>query len=348
MKKTGNSQRLWILGAALAASLAAAPAFAAEVNGPKVNWDFSLWGTYRPTMVGMKTMVDTAVDKTGGNFAIKLHWGESLSQSKENVDGIKIGAFQIALTSANFHPGKVPTWEMVSLPFLPIQDLGAQARVLTNYYLHPAVVADGTRWNAKVVLPNLLPAYEVMGAGTAPKTVADLKGRRIRALGQMTTALAKVGAVPTSMPSPELFGAMERGLLDAVSLDPTNFKAYRIHEVGKWYTTNLALGTAHGAFIVGLDAYNKLPPQYRKLIDDGAEAGLPRQIVQYDIEIKDAIELYKKSNLVAVTFSKEDLAKFQEVARPIWDEFAADLEKKGYPGKQLLEWFLAEAKKAAA
>jgi TRAP-type C4-dicarboxylate transport system substrate-binding protein len=293
-------------------------------------------------------MVDTAVEKTGGNFAIKLHWGESLSQSKENVDGIKIGAFQIALTSANFHPGKVPTWEMVSLPFLPIQDLTAQARVLTNYYQHPAVVADGARWNAKVILPNLLPAYEIMGTGTAPKTVGDLKGRRIRALGQMTTALAKVGAVPTSMPSPELYGAMERGLLDAVSLDPTNFKAYRIHEIGKWYTTNLALGTAHGAFIVGLDAYNKLPPQYRKLIDDGARDGLPKQIAQYEIEIKDAIEIYNKGNLVAVTFSREDLAKFQEVARPIWDEFAADLEKKGYPGKQLLEWFLAEAKKAAA
>lgn len=348
MKKTYKATRLGVLGAALAASFVAVPALAAEVDGPKVNWDFSLWGNYRPTMVGMKTMVDSAVEKTGGNFAIKLHWGESLSPSKENVDGVKIGAFQLALTSANFHPGKVPTWEIISLPFLPIQDLNVQARVLTAYYQLPAVAADGARWNAKVILPNLLPAYELMGVGQAPKTVNDLKGRRIRALGQMSTALAKVGAVPTSMPSPELFGSLERGLLDAVSLDPTNFKAYRIHEIGKWYTTNLALGTAHGAFIVGIDSYNKLPPQYRKLVDDGAKDGLPKQIAQYEIEIKEAIELYNKGGLTAVMFGKDDIAKFQEVARPIWDTFAADLEAKGYPGKQLLEWFLVEAKKAAA
>ena len=342
------SARLGLFGAAVAGSAIAATALAAEVDGPKVNWDFSLWGNPRSTTLAAQFMVDNAVAKTGGNFAIKMHWGETLSPIKENIDGIKIGAFQLAFASAGFHPGKVPTWEMISLPFLPIQDLKIQARVMTGYYLQPAVAADGARWSLKVILPTLIPSYQLMGVGQPPKTIGDLKGRRIRGLGQMSTALAKVGAVPTSMPSPELLGSLERGLLDAVSLDPTNFKAYRIHEVGKWYTTNLSLGLGPGVFIVGLDAYNKLPPQYRKVLEDGGQAGLPKQVLQYETDIREAIELYDKSKLTAVTFGQEDIAKFQEVARPIWDAFAADLETKGYPGRQLLEWLLAEAKKVSS
>lgn len=356
MEKPNQSAQAGLLGAAFAVAVGMAmlaPAAQAQSNSqaqnnPKISWDFSLWGNYRPTMIGMKTMVDQAVEGSGRNFEIKLHWGATLSQPKENVDGIKLGAFQLALTSANFHPGKVPTWEMISLPFLSIQDLNAQARVVSAYYQQPAVAADGARWNAKVILPNLLPAYELMGTGAAPRSIADLRGKRIRALGAMTVALSKVGVVPTSMPSPELYGGLERGLLDAVSLDPSNFKAYRIHEIGKWYSTNLALGSAHGAFLVNLDAYRELPANYRKLLEDGAKAGLVQQAKQYEMEIAEAVALYQKQGLTAVTFSSADIAQFQEIARPIWDEFAADLEKKGYPGKQLLEWYLAEAKKASS
>ncbi len=350
MKKTPMSTRPGIAGAALMAAvgLAILAPTAEAQNNPKLSWDFSLWGNYRPTMIGMKTMVDHAVAKSGNNFDIKLHWGATLAQPKENVDGIKIGAFQLALMSPNFHPDKIPTFNMASLPFLPIQDLNVQARVLTAYYKQPAVAADAARWGMQVILPNLLPAYEIMGTGTPPKTVADLAGRRIRSLGEMATALKNIGAVPTSMPSPELYGAVERGLLDAVSLDPTNFKAYRIHEIGKWYTTNLAIGTAVGNFVVSIDALNKLPANYRKALEEGATEGLQLQIKQYDSEIKDAIETYKKAGLTAVTFRQSDLDEFEKVARPIWDNYAADLEKKGYPGKQLLNWFLAEAKKAAS
>ena len=43
----------------------------------------------------------------------------------------------------------------------------------------------------------------------------DFKGMRIRSLGQQGKAMAKLGAVPTSVPAPEVYTSLDRGLLDA-------------------------------------------------------------------------------------------------------------------------------------
>ena len=53
----------------------------------------------------------------------------------------------------------------------------------------------------------------------------DFKGMRIRSLGQQGKAMAKLGAVPTSVPAPEVYTSLDRGLLDAAGF------AYYAHEV---------------------------------------------------------------------------------------------------------------------
>src|SRR3546814_17104131 len=65
----------------------------------------------------------------------------------------------------------------------------------------------------------LLPQYEFRGDGNAPKTLYDWQGRRVRALAGLGEAMKSVGAVPTTVPSPEIYTALERGTFQAASLD---------------------------------------------------------------------------------------------------------------------------------
>ena len=75
----------------------AAPPVAAEVAGPKLRWDVSLWGKPRAGTVVADALAAEVAAKTGGSWRVALHYGEALSKGRENLDGLAIGAFESAM-----------------------------------------------------------------------------------------------------------------------------------------------------------------------------------------------------------------------------------------------------------
>ena len=131
---------------ALTAAIAIAVPFSADaqtVDGPKVEWNHSTWGKSRAhSTAGMEKVAEIVKEKTGGKFTIKVHYGEALSKDKENLDGIKLGAFETA-DFCNFdHPGKVPAWMVFTLPFLQLADWNVVQGRAGSDDEAPAFVAD--------------------------------------------------------------------------------------------------------------------------------------------------------------------------------------------------------------
>ena len=94
-----------------------ATAAAQTVEGPKVNWRFSSWGQRRAITEGLEHIVAEAARRTNGNFQIKIFYGEALSQAKENLDGISVGAFEAAYFCGSYHPAKHKPLNVLDLPF---------------------------------------------------------------------------------------------------------------------------------------------------------------------------------------------------------------------------------------
>src|SRR3546814_11117151 len=69
---------------------------------------------------------------------------------------------------------------------------------------------------------------------------------RVRALGGTGQAMVKLGAVPTTVPAPEVYTGIERGVFQAAAF-PFSYSHgdYKIHEDSKWYTFNMAPGANH-------------------------------------------------------------------------------------------------------
>ena len=108
MKTPFKSGMIAVVAAGVMASgTTLAPAVqAAEVNGPKLKWDVSLWGKKRAFTAGVERLSALVKEKTGGNWTIQLHYGGALSKSRENLDGISIDAFQAAMFCNFYHPKK--------------------------------------------------------------------------------------------------------------------------------------------------------------------------------------------------------------------------------------------------
>lgn len=326
--------------------LAGVTATAQTIDGPSVNWNMSTWGKKRAFTAGMESVAEQVDKATGGKFKIKIHYGEALSKDRENLDGIKIGAFQVAQFCNFYHPGKNPAWMVFTLPFLDLGDWDVQRKVRIAMLKHPALVADMAQWNAIPYKSGLLPQYEFLGKGTPPKTLEDWKGRRVRAGGGLGDAMRILGAVLTTVPATEVYTGMERGTIDAASFPYTYAHAsYQLHTIASWYTNNMSPGTSECAAVINKDAHAKLPPQYQKLLQDVLPAAYDAQVKAYiDID-KVNLPLFK-SKLTEVLYSEGDLEKFRQVAgKPVWDKWIADNKGK-FDSQGVFDTLLAEIAKA--
>ena len=315
--------------AAVVSLFAAFSASAAEVNGPKIEWKFSTWGNKRAFTVGIETLADIVAKKTGGNFTIRIGYGEQFSKARENLDGIKLGALDAAHFCNFYHPGKNPAFMVFSLPFLPLGDWDVSVRVREAVFKHPALVADMDRWNAMTYASTLLPQYEFLGKGTPPVNLAGWKGKRVRAGGGLGDAMQVLGAIKTTTTATEVYTSMQRGTMDAASFPFTYAQvAYKINEVSDWFTTNMSPGTSECPIVFNKTSWAKLPEQYKKLLMDAKAEVNKAQVAAYvNIDKKNLPMLYR--TLKPVTYSEGQLEDFRKVAgKPVWDKWVADNKGK--------------------
>ncbi len=328
--------------------LIATGAAAQTVDGPTVNWNLSTWGKQRAFTAGMESVAKQVAARTGGKFQIKMHYGEALSKDRENLDGIKLGAFQMAQFCNFYHPGKNPAWMVLTMPFLPLGDWDVSLSVRKAMLKHPAFIKDMDQWNAMPYMSGLLPQYEFMGKGNPPEKLEDWKGLRVRAGGGVGDAMRLLGAVLTTVPATETFTSLERGTMDAVSLPYTYAHAsYQLHTIATWYTNNMSPGTSECAAVINKDAYAKLPDQYKKLLEEALPQAYKDQIQAYvDID-KVNLPLFK-SKMKEILYSDAELKRFQEVAgKPVWDKWVTDNKGK-FDAQGVLDTLLAEIEKAKA
>ncbi len=184
-------------------------AFAAE-------WNVSLWGKRRAFTEHVEKLAELVSEKTNGEFTLNISYG-GLSKNRENLDGISIGAFEMAQFCAGYHRDKNPTITVLELPFLGVSSLEQERELSAILYQHPAVQKDLARWNATLLMPSPLPQYNLVGVGEVPANLSDFAGMNLRATGGIGAAFTAVGAVPTSMSATEVRQALDSGVVRAVS-----------------------------------------------------------------------------------------------------------------------------------
>ncbi len=347
--------RKLITGAA-AAALAFTGAFASAqaadtVDGPRVAWNYSGWGKSRASSTIYENFAKYMDERTGGNFTVTIHWG-TLSKPRAVLDGLQLGAFESGTFCASYYPAKLPAHTGLDLPFLPINTFEQLKNVTEEYYGNPILKEETAKWNSMYFASSLLPLYEVVGKGEAPKSLEDWNGMRIRALGQQGSAMEKLGAVPTSVPAPDVYTSLDRGLIDAAAFAYYSHESYRTYELAEWFTTGLDLGSIACGMLFNIDAYNRLPQQYKDLIWEykASDMAYPAQIAAYHETEVELPKKFAKEGLTEVAIGKKEREAFKKVGgKPVWSDWAEQMTvDHGYDGQLLLDVLVGAAEKYAA
>ena len=304
-------------------------AFAGEAMAASVTeWNVSLWGKRRAFTEGVEKLAELVSEKTNGEFKLNISYG-GLSKNRENLDGISIGAFEVAQFCAGYHADKNPSITVLELPFLGVTSLEQEREISQALYKQPAVVADLARWNATLLMPSPLPQYNIAGVGKPPLTLQDY------------------GAVPTSMSATEVRQAMDSGVIKAVAFAPHAHMAFGTIDNAKWWTTNLNPGTVNCPVVVNTDALNALSDENRQALLGSVDEALDYYIKYYNEKTMAAWwPLLKEKGIEQITYSEEELAAFREaVAGPAAAAWIKENTARGLPAQELYDFVIGMVNK---
>ena len=323
-----------VIASALMTSFAATEVLAAT------EWNVSLWGKRRAFTENVEKLAELVSAKTNGDFKLNISYG-GLSKSRENLDGISIGAFEMAQFCSFYHKQKNPTITVTELPFSRDVPLARMAEILTEVHKHPEVVKDLARWNATLLMPTPMPQYNIVSKGDALKQLAEFKGLRVRGPGGIMGVLGKLGAIKTGVPFSEVRQSMDSGVIDAASFAPHAHLATKTYMVGKWATTNLNLGTANCPVVVNTDALEALSPAHRDALMGSVDEAMAFYVDNYDNKTTASYEAaIKEQGLTTVTFSPEQTAELNELAESVRQEWVSS-NSKDFKAQELYDFTAA-------
>ena len=326
-------------------ALLGAVALGITVPAYAVEWNVSVWGKRRAFTEHIHKLDELIQKKTNGEFKLNISYG-GLSKNSENLDGISIGAFEMAQFCSAYHPDKNPTLMVLDLPFLGVETLRQEGALDMAVYKHPAAVKDLARWNATILMASPLPQYNLAGVGKAPKTVADFKGDRSRATGGIGDAMKRIGAVPTSVTSSEAYTALETGVVDSVAFAPHAHLSFRTIDIAKWWTSNFNPGSVNCPVVVNTDALKGLSAKHRDALLSSVDEAMEFYYVTYDATYKKWDAKLKERNVEVVNLSPAVIAAIKNAAAdPVRDAWIAGMKEKGLPGQELYDFTVNELAK---
>lgn len=300
-------------------------------------WNVSLWGKRRAFTEHVEKLAELVSEKTNGDFTLNISYG-GLSKNKENLDGISIGAFEMAQFCAGYHRDKNPTITVLELPFLGVSNLEEEVKVARAVYEHPAAQKDLARWNAKLLMTSPMPQYNVAGVGNAPSSLKDFEGMRIRATGGLGNAFKTVGATPTSVTATEAYTALESGVVDSVAFAQHAHLAFRTIDIAKWWTTNLNPGTVNCPVVVNTDAYDALSDEHRAALDSSIEPAIQHYLDNYAKLLEKWEGILAEKGVQKIEFTDEQISEFRAAAAdPVREQWLKDMDAAGVPGQELYQ-----------
>jgi len=258
--------------------------------------------------------------RTNGRIELKVYTGGQLVSPKESMQALSDGLFQVRTSCAMYERGKIP-WADVEfgLPFA-FRNITDFDRCWFQYGMLDFLRHNyGKLWNVFYVCPSPFTGSAVLS--TKPlKSIEDVKGLKLRALGAVARTWQKIGASPVMVNPAELYTALATGVVEGLTYSSMTIENMKLYEVAKYYLNPPIPNIMDGHLLVNRDAWNELPPDLKTIF---LETAWQHSKCSIDVPaLWDSIwpEKCKKYGVKINRFSEADLQKIRELCKDVWKE----------------------------
>jgi len=295
---------------------------------------------------GVYPFCEEVEKRTGGRVKFDVRTGASIIPHEEAFKGIGAGIADSGTISIPYYPTEAPLHQLGALAFLsPTPMVAGKAwwDVRDDPTIGPVLEEELAKHNLISVFPQPQPSIQVMFKDKRVTTLEELEGLRMRGDTLMARAFDALGAVPVSMTFSEIYGALEKGVLDGSQTYIHTVSSFRFYEVIN-YWLNVDFGSA-GCDVIGainLDTWKSLPPDIQQVIlDVGRESSVNLASYLEGEVTSEANILLEEAGVEILSLTSEERDRWIDLARPVVvDTFRAEAVKKGLPWDEAYKIYL--------
>jgi len=257
------------------------------------------------------------------------------------------GIADISYINTSFFAGQLPLATVMILPFWTTATEGTEifARLIKEC---PEITQDYQKYGVR---PLFVYGISQNDVGTVKKPVQspeDLKGLKLKTSGGTFDKIAvRYGVQAVTVASPEIYEATQRGITEGNILGFVSVKGYRINELEKFHTSGLRMGGTPTAYVINDKKWQSLPDDIKKVLEQAGKDTQKYHAERWDKEDAELETKFAKEGMTIYQIKPEDRAKWEAPLKGIEEEWAQDMEKKGLPGKKVLNTFMKICKEVA-
>jgi TRAP-type transport system periplasmic protein len=306
------------------------PCYSADVIRLKFNNYFAT--THFVTTLSSQ-FCDDIKKRTNGRVEIALLSGATLTPPNRVFDGVVQGISDIGLSNPGFTRGRFPVSEIITQP-LGFPDAWVSSHVASDLY-------------SKFKMKEYDSVHPLFFFGSGPmviqtakkpvKTLEDVAGLKLRAIGPAADMAKLIGAIPQPLDPGDVYEALRRGVLDGTIFPLEALKAWKIGEVLKYSTSSWKIGAAAVFFVViNKDKWNSFPADIKKVFDDTSAEYTEKFGLAFNKADLDGLEFLKSQGGSTIPLSDAESARWIKAVEPMLDIYRKDMIAKGYTDKDVV------------
>lgn len=337
--KTRQSLSVWMMMVAMVLLLVAGcgqkdtPVVAEAVATPEKVFKWRAQGIYTPGDPGLEiqqSFVNRVRELSGGRIDITLHPIGAIVGPFETFDNVATGVLEVGMKTPMWWPGKEPAMNL----FTSLPGSFSHAYQLDAWYWEHGGIELAREAYAKHNLFFVGPAIfgvppigaEIVHSRRPIHSIDDYKGIKIRSGGAAAKWFEGLGASIVSLPGPEIYAALEKGVVDAAEwVSPNSNYALGLHEAAPYVITpGLHTSLMASEVIVSLDEWNALPDDLKAIMEVAVKELSIRKAQRFEKLDHYYLKKMKEHGVEVIEWSPEEIARAVQYSMTLWESFATD------------------------
>ena len=274
-------------------------------------------------------------------------WGGQIVKPRGVLEGLQKGLGDIGIVTTAIYGDKMKVMSVAYMTPFTTTDPLLVARTIDELAVKfPAMKKVFTSYNQVFLsAQTVLDSYQMFSKGEV-KSLKDYSGKKIASAGPNLRYLPPTGAVGVAGSLNNYYNMIQTGVVDGCMLWPEAVATFKLAEVAP-FMMKADIGTVNSKVVtVNADTWKKLPAEVQNVLREVA--------VEYrDHLAKTAASLgdkslaaYKKAGGKVFVLSKDERSKWAKSIPNIAKEWAADLDKEGLNGTDMLNYYMEKMRAA--
>jgi TRAP-type transport system periplasmic protein len=237
--------------------------------------------------------------RSQGRIRIRPIWSGALLSSDHSMEELRHGVADIGLITPIYARGGAQLIKTQAGFYSGVRGIEQQVTVFRCLgAASPRIGQELSGLKILAVQGGNLPG--IITTTRPVRSLADLKGLRLRVPTELVSVLEKLGADPVNMPMGEVYSAMAKGVLDGVVAPGDTFRSLHFAEVARHFNTLAVPRGGYPARAMSMTRWTRLAPADRAVL----EAGIAVWEAALASEVRKALDAgLKEAHAKGVTFS---------------------------------------------